>query len=256
DGITVVDVHAGKEACLIGHQMENPEAELGLCFNPEGSLLAVMDWQPESVRLIRLIEVPSGQERARFTVKGGLSGYFIGKGQYLVIKVPGDTFQELHFINPETGRELSSLRLPSTGGPVFSSDGQRMVTKDESMLRLLEVPTGEEVARWQENGIRSFFDYSGQWQVLVSDSRLIRLVDTTSGLEKSRAELDCNVDDSMMGSVMLRAEADLLVAACKDGEFRTLKASTGAETARFKVDGRVKFFSPDARFIVTQDEDG
>jgi WD40 repeat protein len=257
DGIALIDMHTGKEACRIEHRKDRADtARLWLSFNPDGSLLNIMDWQPESVRLIRLMEVPSGRERARLTITHAGRGYFIGKGQYLVIEVSGGSNRKLHFVDPESGRELSSIDLGEGYVPQFSSDGQRMVTRGDNEVRLLEVPTGKEVARWQECFHWSFFDSNGQLLVLVSQSGQIRLVDTASGLEKSRAELDCEISRSMMGGpVRLRADADLLVMLCKDGEFRSFNASTGAESARFKAKGRVLSFSPDARFIVTQDED-
>ncbi len=247
-------MHTGKEACRIEHRQDKAEADLWLSFNPDGSLLTILDWQPESVRRIRLVEVPSGRERARFTMRHAGSGYFIGKGQYLVIEVSVDSDRKLHFIDPESGRELSSILLGKGYGPQFSSDGQRMVTQADKEVRLLEVPTGKEVAHWQEGFKRAFLDSTGQLLVLVSQSGLIRLIDTATGLEKSQANPDCKIEEFGINPVTLRADADLLIVACKDSEFRAFEMNTGGETARFKVEGRVKFFSPDARFVVAQDE--
>ena len=70
-----------------------------------------------------------------------------------------------------------------------------MVTRDDNEVRLLEVPTGKEVARWQESFERAFLDSTGQLLVLVSQSGLIRLIDTASGLEKSQAEPDCEIEE-------------------------------------------------------------
>ncbi len=100
----------------------------------------------------------------------------------------------IHLIDSGTGNKMSSIFLGQVGWPDVSRDGERMVTKGEGMLRLLDVPTGGEVARWQEDGMCSFFDHSGQRLVLVSQSGLIRLVDSRSGLEISQAALECELD--------------------------------------------------------------
>jgi WD40 repeat protein len=252
DGVTIVDMHTGKEACRIEHRQESREAMMGLAFSPDETCLVIMDYRAETVRLI---DVPSGRERARITVNDASSvGGFIGKGQYLLIKSSSDSGQRLHFIDPETGRELSSIHLRKVGWQHFSSDGQRMVAGGGNEVRLLEVPTGKEVAHWDESFNQVFFDSSGQWLVLRSASGLIRLIDSASGQEKSRTELKCETSDYWRNPVALRADADLLVLACREGDIRTLVASTGAETVTFKAQGRVLLLSPDARLVITQDE--
>jgi WD40 repeat protein len=203
------------------------------------------------------MDVPSGRERARITVNdASIVVGFIGTGQYLLIKSSSDSGQRLHFIDPETGRELSSIHLRKDDWQHFSSDGQRMVAKDGNEVRLLEVPTGKEVAHWDESFNQFFFDFdsSGQWLVLRSASGLIRLIDSASGREKSRTELKCETSDYWRDPVALRADADLLVLACQEGDIRTLVASTGAETVTFKAQGRGLAVSPDARLVITQDE--
>ncbi len=125
-----------------------------------------------------------------------------------------------------------------------------MVTKDEKEVRLLEVPTGKERARWQENWLRAFFDHSGQWLVLESKTGLIRLIDTASGQENSRINCETPVPPAA-----LWVDADLLAVSCKEGVVRSFKTSTGKETAHFKLNAPVQFFSPDARFIVSQDKE-
>jgi WD40 repeat protein len=250
DIITVIDTHTGREVRQIRHRMNRPQGNLIVFFSPNGELLGIRDWPS-----VHLFEIPSGQERTRITVADTLDGhFFVGDGQYLVIDAikESNSTRTLHLIDSGSGTELSSILLGKSGRAVFSNDARRMMTVDNSQVQLLEVPTGKEVARWQESQLRAFFDSSGQWLVLQSESGLIRLIESASGLEKSRAEPDCEIDDYR--AVALRANADLLVVTCKEGEVRALRASTGVQTARFAAKGQVKFLSPDARFIVTQDE--
>jgi WD40 repeat protein len=250
DLITIIDAHTGREACKIAHPMNRQEGQpLGVFFSPNGELLVIRDG-PSS----HLFEMPSGRERTRLTVSDALEEYFIGNGRWLVIKAVklNDNDTTFHLFDPVSGRELSSIPLGKGGGVEFSDDGRFMVTSDDnnSKVRLLVVPTGEERAHWQEKLFRAFFDGSNQWLVLVTKSGLIRLINTVSGQEKSRVKLNCEID-----GVALRSETDSLVVSCENGEVYTFKTSMEKETAHFKVDGRVKSLSPDGRLIATQDKD-
>lgn len=65
DGITVVDIKTGTEACRVEHQLESREAVLGLAFSPHGSCLVIIDYRVGLVRLIDRMERGDRERQGR-----------------------------------------------------------------------------------------------------------------------------------------------------------------------------------------------
>jgi WD40 repeat protein len=146
---------------------------------------------------------------------------------------------------------MGAIPLSSDAWVDFSQDGKLMVARDEEGVRLLEVPSGKVRGSWKESSCWGRLSENSQWLALFSNAGVIRLIDSASGREKHRIAHNGEVSQARF-----TPEAELLVVACKDGQVRCFNTHDGMETARFEAGAGLRLISPDARLIVSQDEDG
>jgi WD40 repeat protein len=284
--ITIIAPQSGQEALHIAHQEAGPS----LVFSPQGDLLAI-----QSESSYRLIEIPSGRERPRIPLTGEFKGgYFVGDGRYFA-NATCERLQDcgasatLHLYDTATSAELTSFHMDGLDAVKFAHEGQRIVTWDGQTARLLEAPTGKEVAHWQENSQVAWgsFDKQGRRLAIATKAGVVRLLEASTGKEvahwQENSQEAWGSFDEQGRRLIIRTEAgvvrlidaasgrqlfetnvaceldrvkrgDVLVVVCKNGPVHSFDAETGRALTRFELDGSVVQFSPNARLLLTFDK--
>jgi WD40 repeat protein len=244
--ITLLDARTGKETCRIEHLMNRQQGALAVFFSKNERILGIRDGSA-----FHLFDLPDGRERTTFSVDHARDAFFIADDRWLGVEAHyPDKSITLHLFDSENGRGLNVIPAGKGGSFEFSPDGRHLVTRNDSekLLRLLDMPSGKERARWEGGYAGAYFDKSGRWLIVKTAVGTFRLIDTASGREVSRIEAGCEA-----GYVNFVGETDSFMVACQDGQIRTYQASTGEEKTRFQAGPR-PIISPDKRLIISIDE--
>lgn len=216
----------------------------GMAFSPDGKYLATGDG---SKSLIRMWDLSS--TKVFWTISDCRSVFSFSPDGTLLALVGWDN----NIYIWDVGNNQPVRAILSEGGTtklIFSPDGKFLLGNSSRLVRVWNIPDGQEIMHFVNDGIIWVFDIDPRGILLAAggEDQAVRVWEVSSGKEKSRF-----LHDDTVTALAFNTDGTLLATGSSDKSARVWDIPSGQEVGRMMHDGEITLvsFDPDEDFIIS-----